>query len=678
MNKEMNYIPSRRELFLGLNDPKSISELVESQFPNAHEKATAGRIEAMLRDGQITGSGKGTYRSITDNLQEGTISAHPKGFGFVITNNENKWFLKEDDMQNLFDGDIVLASPKTSDPKGTSATIIKRHFESRTVAATFIAKVDDTFAFSYAGKTFEASVLGDMPIVPGALCTGYLTADTSGIEFKFEITKIDNEPHPVDAIRLRRLQEKGFAPYHSDEATNEALTLCVQTPVVDIDMRDIPLISIDGATSQDLDDIVGGEERADGTYRLVVAISDVSTVIPKDSLIDRLLMDSTTSVYVAGRCYNMVPKTIAHNMCSMLPNADRNSLVCDMELNSEGKLVRYRFVEAQVRSMGRFTYKRVDELLINNDLPKNSIEHKALPMLKTLEKITHLRSTCKKERGGLVIDRSERCVSFDENGEVFGFGQSEKYFSNTLIEEAMVLANVAAAMYLTDSKGYGLFRHHPGLQEKGLNELNSLLTYYDLPSLTTESSTKDCQTLREKLGENTAEYDRLLRQCMTNARYHAVSSDHFGMSLKYYTHFTSPIRRAADIVVHRMIKWQLQLEGYHVHGAADYTLEELIAIGEHITEKSYHADLVERNVMDDFVCRKLSRDGIESAVGTIATINDKMIFLTLEDAPIDVALFKEDYMRHTDEPPKIGDVLNLNIININEAQGRIRVGLKTD
>lgn len=630
------------------------------------------RVLAMKRDHQLLLDGDQFSPNISA-ARIGMVTAGTRDFGWLRLAGEDDWFIPPTMMKNCLPGEQVLAFPDLSSERGPSAYILKkiRLLNNVRVEISYEKGKDTPFASVNGYHKVPVRLCGtNGDVSDGSWLFGHFTEQPS-VEspYVFKVIEHISVPNPVEQLRFRALQDRGFTANHDETTNAEAKELCALAPTSETDLTHLTLVSVDGASSQDLDDLIGVDRWGSDGFVVHVAIADVARVVSAGSLTDQAAMERATSVYLPGASYPMLPDLISHIACSLLPGALRNAIVVEMYVDNQGKLRHYRFIEGRVRSAARFTYSRVEEL-VNGAEPK-AAETNLVPMLKLAYELEAVASFFGQ---GMEFRSVEHYALFDEQSDIVGFKESRALRAHRMIEKMMVLANIAAATYLSETENQ-FYRHHPGLKPEALPYLNEILQPYGLDALHSNSSAADCEVLKDKLDdEGRAAFESALRKAITNARYHTVESSHFGLGLTYYTHFTSPIRRAADLIVHRCIKLRMLKEGQRCVGAHAYSADKLATLAAHFSERSHQASLAERDAMNRLALRYLCihRDSVPAQWnGVISGISPKMVFIRVPGTPFDGGLLRSALT----QDPIMGASVYVRIDSINESMGQVLLAL---
>ena len=318
------------------------------------------------------------------------------------------------------------------------------------------------------------------------------------------------------------------------------------------DLRKIPFVTIDGKDAKDFDDAVFCDANENG-FVLQVAIADVAEVVEPDSFIDKEALSRGTSIYFPKRVIPMLPEKISNNLCSLIPDEDRNVLVCKINFNKDGEINSYEFSEAVINSHKRFTYNEVEFIKQNKDINLNT---DILQSINALEKLTKKLLHNRSKRYALEIESSEPTLSFGKEGNISEIFIPKRLFAHQMIEEAMISANICAARFIKKYLGYGVYRVH---EEPEYLKLENLKKFFSLKGLSTKSFSSPLEMINSFIkhvnkDEKNKIMNVLILQSLKRACYSTKDVGHFGLQLKEYSHFTSPIRRYPDLISHRLIK----------------------------------------------------------------------------------------------------------------------------
>ena len=458
------------------------------------------------------------------------------------------------------------------------------------------------------------------------------------------------------------------------------------------DLRGLPLVTIDGADARDYDDAVFAEAHSEGGWRLIVAIADVAHYVPSGSALDAEARQRGNSLYLPDRVVPMLPEALSNGVCSLLPAVDRLVVACEMRVSAHGHVTHWEFAEAILRSRARLTYDAVAAFLRGEAL---AVEPAIRESLRALHAMSRAFRAQREERGALDVEAEETRVVL-RAGRPVGVAPLARNDAHCLIEEAMIAANVAAARHLEarrrreagDGKASGatsppLYRVHEPPAEDKLEALGTALRLVgerlpkDKP--TPRAFVDACRRARAKSSWPRWIWDALTLRSLTQARYEARRLGHFGLALPSYVHFTSPIRRYADLLVHRMIKGERL--------AAD----DVDAAATHISMTERRAEEVERGVDAWLKCALAEQRVGETCAGTVAAVVPFGLFVELDgfgaQGLLHISRLGHDYYHHVEETMSLvaersghrftlGDRLDVVIEEVSVAAGRIDVGLR--
>lgn len=402
------------------------------------------------------------------------------------------------------------------------------------------------------------------------------------------------------------------------------------------DLRSIPLVTIDGEDARDFDDAVFAEKDGDG-FHLIVAIAEVAFYVEEGSALDRAAFERGNSVYFPDRVIPMLPERLSNGLCSLVPGEDRYCLAVHIWIDSVGVMKKYKFVRAIMRSVARLTYEQVEEVTghesrvmskekLSNDQKPMTNDHKLL--ISNLYEAYSALANERDSRGALDLDLPEYKIHFDASGNVSAIAPKARLESHRLIECFMIAANVAAADFLLKNTTPGIYRVHEAPSEEKLEDLRSLLLASDYRLQKGAITAKHFNRVLKASANDPRKpmiHNAVLRSQM-QAFYSAENLGHFGLGLQKYCHFTSPIRRYSDLVVHRSIIGILNKEKSKIPHLADIAL--------HISETERRAMLAERDASDRYKVSFMSRKIGEVFAGVIGGLNEYGLFVNLVDTGV--------------------------------------------
>ena len=419
-----------------------------------------------------------------------------------------------------------------------------------------------------------------------------------------------------------------------------------------VDLRDLPLVTIDGEDARDFDDAVYCEPVESGGWRLWVAIADVSHYVAMNTPLNAEAIERGNSVYFPEQVIPMLPKVLSNGLCSLNLKVDRLCMVAEMLVSAEGKLSGYRFYEAVMNSHARLTYTKVNAILQNDE--KLRTEYAAVvPHLTDLQQMYMALKAARQERGAIEFETLETRFVFNAQRKIESIVPVVRNDAHKLIEECMILANVSAAKMLEKHEASALYRVHAEPDGEKLGNFRQFLSELGIEStLSDEPTPKEITHVLAKLGDRPdAELiQTMLLRSMKQAVYQAENIGHFGLSLGEYAHFTSPIRRYPDLVVHRAIKGILKAQGMVTSGAYVYSDEEVAQLGEQCSNTERRADDATREVADWLKCEYMQDHVGDEFEGVISSVTNFGLFIRLADLQIDglihVTNLGDEYFQH--------------------------------
>ncbi|MFM8453916.1 MAG: ribonuclease R [Gammaproteobacteria bacterium] len=414
-----------------------------------------------------------------------------------------------------------------------------------------------------------------------------------------------------------------------------------------VDLKNLNLITIDGEDARDFDDAVFCEQKSGGAYRLLVAIADVSFYVKPGMALDKEALNRGTSVYFPGRVIPMLPEILSNELCSLKPKVDRLCLVCDMHIDAEGKLTQYNFFEGLMCSQARLTYTEVASLLEGESQELAEIYAPVQENIQNLAQLYEILRSTRTLRGALDFDSTETKIIFNAEGKISRIEPRERNIAHKIIEECMLCANVSAAKFLSKQKIQTLYRIHDGPSPEKLSDLNLFLKELGLKLALSDAKpepTDYAKLLSHVQNRPDAHIiENLLLRSLSQAIYSSNNIGHFGLAYEAYCHFTSPIRRYPDLLVHRQIRAVLQKQTE----VLEQSQSGIEAIGVHCSMTERRADDATRDLTRWLKCQYISQHLGKAFDGIISGVTRFGFFVELKDLYIDglvhVTNLQDDY-----------------------------------
>jgi ribonuclease R len=601
LKKYEHQIPSREAIIDALNaapGPLALKALGKSFDIQAeqHLRALENRLKAMVRDGQLLRNRAGHF-GLTQALElvVGRVKAHRDGFGFLIRDDsEPDIYLSGREMRSLFDGDRVAVRVVPGRRDGQEGRVVEVLARAKTeIVGQFHRERGIGYVLEHGDMRTEILIgRGDtLRAKPGNIVRAeiveYPNERSPAIGRIVEILGAADQPGIKTDIAILA---HGIPQDWPDAAAEQLAEIADEVPEPAkrdrVDLRDLPLVTIDGADARDFDDAVYCERRGSG-WRLIVAIADVSHYVLPDSPIDREARLRGTSVYFPDRVVPMLPEKLSNGLCSLNPDVDRLCFVCEMNVSETGRVTKSRFYEAVMRSSARLTYTQAAQILEGRSARgKTSLKDRLEPLHEVYSVFSKLRS----KRGAIDFDLTESVIELDARGAVTAIRPLERTVSHRIIEECMIAANVEAARRLAKVRLPGLYRVHEGPNPERIDELALLLRTYGfkLPPIGKLEPHHFSRILRDVAGKPEAELiETMFLRSMSKALYQPKNVGHFGLALGAYAHFTSPIRRYPDLLLHRALK---HAERHRSPKGYGYTMAEMTHLGERCSLAERRAD----------------------------------------------------------------------------------------
>ncbi|MDR5804984.1 ribonuclease R [Caballeronia sp. LZ001] len=583
MSKYPYPIPSREEI-LGVlrtsETPHAANDIAEALSIKRQEReGFFKRLAAMERDGQIRLDKRGHYQlTHPSNFVAGRVQGHRDGFGFLIRDDgQDDLFLPNGEMQKVMHNDRVLARIVGFDRRGrpeghivevtdrANKRIIGRLINEN--GALILVPEDKRIGHDILiTQNPKKAKVGQVVSVD---LTDFPSRHSQPLGRVAEVIGDIDDPGMEIEIAVRKY---GVPHEFSDAALAAAAKLPDEVRPVDIrhrvDLRDVPLVTIDGEDARDFDDAVYCEPISVGRgsgFRLLVAIADVSHYVRPNEALDVDALDRSTSVYFPRRVIPMLPEKLSNGLCSLNPNVDRCVLVCDMVITARGEIKAYQFYPGVMHSAARLTYTEVAAVLTNTKGPEAARRADILPQLQDLYGVYKALHAARQKRGAIDFDTTETYIVVNSQGKIEQIVPRHRNDAHRLIEECMLAANVCAADFLKRNKHPGLYRVHAGPTEEKLENLRTFLRGVGL-TLTggAKPHASDYAALIAQIRDrpDAQMLQSMVLRSMQQAVYSPDNIGHFGLAYEAYAHFTSPIRRYPDLLTHRAIYAILQGKKY--------------------------------------------------------------------------------------------------------------------
>jgi len=710
-----NPVPSREyilEFMAGFGAPISHPDLCEQLKVTEEDSynAVMYRLKAMCRDGQLMSNRKNEFGILKQmDLVTCRIIGHRDGFGFASPEKGSDLFLSARQMRQVFDGDKVLVQPLGKDARGRREGKIVEVIEHNTTKLVGRFSGKDGFGHLRSENqriTQEIIVIGDpdssLKYNDDQLVVVEVTQQPSKRNLaQAKVVEVLGD-HMAPGMEIQvAIHNYDIPEIWPDEVLSQIDSLAPEVTEESkqgrIDLRHLPLVTIDGEDARDFDDAVYTEPKKSGGWRLWVAIADVSHYVKPGTDLDIEGHRRGNSVYFPDFVVPMLPEILSNGLCSLKPKVDRLAMVCEMTISSAGRLSGYKFYEAVINSHARLTYNKVGTML--DDTPEGDDlreEYKAvLPHLRSLKKLYTALRAAREIRGAMDFDTVETRVIFAQDRKIEKIVPVIRNDAHKLIEECMLCANVATARFLKGSKLPSLYRVHEPPKTERLTNLRSYLAELGL-ELTGHDDPQpgDYQKLAALISDRADKQviQVMMLRSMSQAVYSPEESGHFGLAYPAYTHFTSPIRRYPDLLVHRAIRSLIHSDStlssivrpdnfvasndnqYH------YSIEQILQLGEHCSMTERRADDATRDVMAWLKCEYMQEEVGNDFEGVVTAVTGFGLFVEIKDVYVEglvhITALPKDYYHfeaakqrmvgeRTNKVFRLGDQLKVKVVAVN-------------
>jgi ribonuclease R len=700
-----------RQIRERVHHPATARELIRVLgIPREHQAAAKRHLRSLAADGSLV-MVRGNRYGLADrmDLVVGRLEGHSSGFGFVTPERppeglQGDVYVAAQNLKEALHGDRVVVRIERHRSDGRvegrvveilerrSQTIVGRYevdssglgyvvpFDKRLIADVQIPRQETS-----------AAALGDMVTVE---ITRWPTPTRGPLGRIVEVLGSIDAPGVDTEIILRK---HAIPDEHSDQAADEARRLGSTVKERDLkgrtDFRDRPVVTIDGEDARDFDDAISIEHLANGHYWLGVHIADVAHYVSEGGALDTEAYERGTSVYFPERAVHMFPEALSTGLCSLRPHLDRLVQSCLMEVNRKGDVVRYELHDGVINSTERMTYTDVNAILTDRHQPTMARYESLVPMFEDMRELFEILNARRRRRGSIDFDLPEPKIVLDDEGLVEDIVAHERNVAHRLIEEFMLLANETVAHHLEKNRMPTLYRIHEPPDPLKVLEFDEFVSSLGF-SLAARGETvrpPDFQRLVDKIRGTPEERPIafLMLRTMQKARYDSLNAGHFGLAAETYTHFTSPIRRYPDLVVHRVLR-ELR-RGQASEERRDELDEELSEIGRHTSEMERRAIEAERELVQWKKVRFMADKVGDTFSGYITGVAPFGLFVELIEHYVEglvhVSTMADDYYRYSEQTHtlfgesthkryRLGDKVSVQVVRVDLERRQVDLGLE--
>jgi ribonuclease R len=643
----------------------------------------------------------------SDDLVAGRLQTNPSGFGFVVPDDtelgdRRDIYIAASNLAEAMHGDRVLVRVERQTPRGLEGRVVRiierahdaivGRFESDAAGLAYVVPFDRRITADIHVPSGQASSAepNDMVVVQ---ITRWPTATRGPVGRVVEVLGNIDEPGVDTQIIIRK---HNIPDAHSDEAVEEARRLGSSVKPSDMhgrtDFRPMTTVTIDGDHARDFDDAITLERLPNGHYWLGVHIADVSHYVAEGSALDEDAYERGTSVYFTERAVHMFPSELATGLCSLNPHVERLVQSCLMEVDRRGHVVRYEMHDGVIHSDARMTYTAVNAILTDGD-PAAIAEYKELvPLFEQMRELFDILNARRRRRGSIDFDLPETEVILSEYGEIEAIVPAERNIAHRLIEEFMLLANETVAGHLVAHGVPSLHRVHEAPDVKKVAEFEAFIEPlgYGLGATGRSVTPTHFQKLIDRIRGTPEERPiaAVMLRTMQKARYDAASLGHFGLAAEHYTHFTSPIRRYPDLVVHRMLRESRR--GPMTDARREEVQDDLPEIAKHTSNMERRADDAERELLQWKKVRFMADKVGDEYEGYITGVAPFGLFIELiehfVEGLVHISSMADDYYRfveqqhvlsgeHTKKVYRLGDKVRVQVVRVDMERRQVELGL---
>lgn len=721
-----NPIASRELILQVVRDEGAVSheELQAILGMNSEEQAEAlrRRTNAMVRDGQLIRNRRNGYVPVNEeDLISGRVIAHADGFGFLVPDEgDEDIFLHGRQMRTLLHGDRAVVQVSGIDRRGRQEGAVIDVLERANHRIVGRLSIESGVAFVVAdNKRITQDIMVPLDQIGEARAGQIVIVEiTQQPTFKSRaVGRISDVigDHMAPGMEIDIAIHAHNIPFlWPDDVKEQVKTIREEVTEEDKkgrkDITGLPLVTIDGEDARDFDDAVYCEKTSKG-WKLYVAIADVSHYVQRGSALDEEALNRSTSVYFPERVIPMLPEVLSNGLCSLNPEVERLCMVCEMLFDGEGKMTRSSFYEGVMYSHARLTYDKVSAILEHNDAALTQQYEPVVPHLHTLFSLYKKRLQQRKKRGSIDFETTETRIIFDQSKHIDRIVPTVRNEAHKIIEECMIAANIAAARFLERNKIPGLYRVHKGPKEEKLDDVKDFIAGLGLRLQGNARAKGSIKRFISGIGDRikgkkkpasgitAQDYARLIEQVRDRPDFHLIQTvllrslsqavyspdneGHFGLSLENYAHFTSPIRRYPDLLVHRAIRHITQGKKA---SSFFYRHSDMVHLGEHCSTNERRADEATRDAVTALKCEYMQSHIGETFEGIITSVTGFGVFVELNDIYIEglihITTLPKDYYQfepvthrlvgeHSGTQFQLGDSVRVNLVAVNMDERKI-------
>jgi ribonuclease R len=692
-----------------VDHPATPRELLQALKLPREERPIFKRLLAdLVQSGDLVET-RGNRFGLPDrmNLVVGRVVTNPRGFGFVvpdrpIDNVSGDLYIAGSNLNQAMHGDRVVARVERVSEERAEGRIVRvlergsdtvvGRFDQDGLGIGFVVPFDRRLIMDVqipSGEHLDAEP-GDMVVVE---ITRWPTPTRGPLGRVKEVLGDINEPGVDNEIIIRKF---GLPDAHSEEAVEEARLVGNEVRQEDLrgrtDFRPIVTVTIDGEHARDFDDAITLERLANGNYWLGVHIADVAHYVPEGGALDEEAYERSTSVYFPDRAVHMFPAELSTGICSLKPQVDRLVQSCLMEVDQKGNVVRYELHDGVIHSNARMTYNEVHAILTEHDPIITDKYRPLVPLFEMMRELFEVLNKRRHRRGSIDFDLKEPEIVLDDEGLVKAIIAAERNVAHRIIEEFMLLANETVAQHLDDNEVPTLYRIHEDPDPLKVEEFEEFVTTlgYSIGAPPEHVKPRHFQKLVERMRGTPEEKPIafLMLRTMQKARYDPQNRGHFGLAAESYTHFTSPIRRYPDLVVHRTLRESRH--GRMTEDRRDELVDDLPEIARHTSERERRADEAERELVQWKKVRFMADKVGDEFEGYITGVTAFGLFIELVEHFVEglvhVSTMADDYYRFVEKAHilqgektgrvyRLGDKVIVQVVKVDMERRQVDLGL---